>query len=136
MTTKIDNSKLYRPREFNPLTKSRFFRDRRKRLLAHIGGQPDARQAVTIERIVAIEWTISRLQARLDAGELSQHAARELLAFHNHLRLLMSSLGPAAAAKPPPLAEYLASKRDATRRGRSMTAALTAGAPMRRSSVF
>jgi hypothetical protein len=111
MMTEIDNSKLYRPREFNALSKARFFRDRRKRLLQHIGGRPDATQALTIDRVVAIEWTICRLQQRLDAGKLSPHASREILAFHNHLRLLMRSLGPAAAVKQPSLAEYLASKQ-------------------------
>jgi len=108
MQTEIDNSKLYRPREFNSLSKTRFFRDRRKRLLQHIGGRPDARQAVTIDRCISIEWSILRLQARMDAGDISEHAARELLAFHNHLRLLMRSLGPAAAAKGPDLRSYLA----------------------------
>ena len=108
--TQMDHSRLYRPREFNALTKSRSFRDRRKRLLAHIG-RPDARQAVAIDRIVAIEWTICRLQARLDAGEISEHASRELLAFHNHLRLLMASLGPPASARPPSLAEVMAEAR-------------------------
>jgi hypothetical protein len=85
-------------------------RDRRRRLVQHIGGRPTDVQAVIIDRIVAIEWSVNRLQARLDEeGELSPHSARALLAFHNHLRLLTRELGlRPTKARAPTLAEHLA----------------------------
>jgi hypothetical protein len=113
---KVNGSGLYRPRKFTAMTKQRFYRDRWKRLTAHVGGAPNERQKVVIESIVRVEWLIMRLSARLeDEGELPAHASRELLAFHNHLRLLSRELGlKPAAAKPPSLAEYIAA-RDRTK---------------------
>jgi len=110
-TTTKDANRLYRPRVFNATTKARFLRDRRRRLVRHLGGRPSDIQAVIVDRIAAIEWSVCRLHARLDDGELSQHGARELLAFHNHLRLLTRELGmKPVAPRQPTLAEYLAAK--------------------------
>jgi hypothetical protein len=113
---KVNGSGLYRPRKFTEGTKQRFYRDRWKRLTAHVGGEPNERQKMVIESVVRVEWLIMRLAARLeDEGELPAHASRELLAFHNHLRLLSRELGlKPAAAKPPSLAEYIAA-RDRTK---------------------
>jgi hypothetical protein len=90
---KVNGSGLYRPRTFNGITKQRFYRDRWKRLVEHVGGTPNERQKVVIESIVRVEWLILRLSARLEGeGELPAHASRELLAFHNHFRLLSREL--------------------------------------------
>jgi hypothetical protein len=57
---------------------------------------------VLIDRIVAIEWSICRLHARLVDGQQAQQGARELLAFHNHLRLITREL----QNQPPPGAPH------------------------------
>lgn len=116
LTTETDENRLYRPRVFNSTTKQRFCRDRRRRLLAHLGGRASDVQLVLIDRIVAVEWSVCRLHSRLDDGELSQHGARELLAFHNHLRLLTRELGlkPARPAVPT-LDDHLAALARAQR---------------------
>jgi len=69
-----------------------------RRLEKHLGGTPNDMQRLLIERIVEVEWSILRLSARADKAPLSPHAAREMLAFHNHLRLLTRELGLAPKA--------------------------------------
>jgi len=108
MATVPDDLRIYAPRRFNPVTKQRFKRDRRRRLIAHVGGKPSEIQKIRIECIIGLEWDITRLSAKMDAGELSEHATRQLLACHNHLRMQLAALGPAAAAKALSLAEVLA----------------------------
>src|SRR5690348_10717463 len=91
--SKPAQTRLYAPRRFNPRSKQRFRRDRAQRLVEHIGGDPSDMQLLLIERVIEVEWSILRLSACADQGGLSQHRARELLAFHNHLRLLTRELG-------------------------------------------
>lgn len=111
---KSASSRLYQPRIFTARTKQRFRLDRERRLIKHLGGTVSDIQRLLIERIVEIEWAILRLSARADAAPLSPHASRELLAFHNHLRLLTRELGlKPAAPRPPSLAEIMAREASA-----------------------
>jgi hypothetical protein len=88
---------VYRPRKFtSPTVKQRFWRDRRRRLLRELRlrGEPTALQHVLLERLVDLEWSIMR---RMAQPERTEHASRELMAMHNHIRLLareLVSLGP------------------------------------------
>lgn len=110
MTTILDELKLYAPRKFNRVTRQRFRRDRWRRLCAHVGGKPDAVQQVRINMIITLEWDLLRLSAKAEKGELSEHSARQMLANHNHLRMNLQALGPAAHRRAPTIADYLAAK--------------------------
>lgn len=116
-TAKGDDGRIYQPRKFTPLTRVRFARDRRRRLVAHLGGTVSPVQAILIGRLIDLEWESSRLSARRDRGEeLSAHAARAFMAMQNHIRLISRELGlKAAPAKAPSLAEHFA--RRAAERG-------------------
>ena len=69
-------------------------------------------ERILIERIVALQWELAKLDARVEdegiAG-LSGHALRARLAAENRLRLDLQTLGlrPPDAAKPPSLQDYL-----------------------------
>jgi hypothetical protein len=103
------SSRLFRPRTFSARTKARFRRDRENRLIRHLGGTVSDMQRLVIDRIIEVEWSILRLSARSDDAPLSPHAAREMLAFHSHLRLLCRELGLKPTPPPPPtLAEIMA----------------------------
>jgi hypothetical protein len=52
-----------------------------------------------MERVIRNEWDLLRLDARVDAGDLSEHAMRTRLAMENRLRLDLQVLG--LAAKSP-----------------------------------
>jgi len=108
ITQEIASHRLYQPRTFSRRTKQRFRLDRMRRLERHVGA-PNDMQRLIVERIIEVEWSILRLSARADDQQLSPHAARELLAFHNHLRLLTRELGlKAALPRQPSLAELMA----------------------------
>jgi hypothetical protein len=109
----------YRPRRFHKRSKQRFERDRTAQLIHHLGRQPTYPERILISRIVAVEWDLIRIDARLDHGEeLSGHAMRARLAGENRLRLDLRELGLAPNAPPAQsLAEYL------TQRQRNETAA-------------
>jgi hypothetical protein len=102
----------YRPRGFNKRSRQRFERDRTAQLAHHLGRAPTYPERILISRIVAVEWDLRRIDARLDRGEeLSGHAMRARLAAENRLRLDLRELGfKGAVARPPSLAEYLAAK--------------------------
>lgn len=108
-----DGFRLYTPRRFNATTRQRFFRDRRRALLEHLGGHASRTQATLLERVIRLEWQLLRLDARLDAGEdLSAHAMRWQLAAENRIRLDLRELGMRAAPAPVPTLEaYMAKKR-------------------------
>jgi hypothetical protein len=109
--THVDDPGLYRPRKFNSTTRQRFLRDRRARLLDHLRGVASYPQLMLIERIGAVEWEIARRVAQPDRSE---HASRELMAQHNHLRLMLRELGLQPRPAPmPTLAEILAADRGA-----------------------
>ena len=71
--------------------------DRRRRLLAEIGGKPTTQHLLLLERIVDLEWSILKRSAQENRPEF---AARELMSMHNHLRLCLREY--AALGKPPP----------------------------------
>jgi hypothetical protein len=90
------------PRVFNPVTRQRFARDRWRGLVAHLGREPSYPEQIVISRVIALEWDLRRLDARLDAGdELSGHAARFRLAAENRLRLDLAALGLKSTAVDP-----------------------------------
>jgi len=100
MLTKIDDIRLYRPMVFNAVTRARFFRDRRRRWLAHVGRATDAK-AVLIDQLCALEWDIRRLETReAQNGKLTAHDRNALAAWRRHFREALRQLGPAAAAQP------------------------------------
>jgi hypothetical protein len=111
MTTERNDGRIYQPRKYTPLTRVRFARDRRRRLVAHLGGSVSPVQAILIGRLIDLEWESSRVSARRDRGEeLSAHAARAFMAMQNHIRLIARELGIKAAAttQPPSLADLAA----------------------------
>ena len=109
--TQPDACRLYTPRRFNATTRQRFYRSRKMELAKHCGGTPSRTQQILIARIVSNEWHLYRLDARLDAGELSDHAMRSRFAMENRLRLDLRDLGlKGADPKTPTLAEHLARK--------------------------
>jgi hypothetical protein len=94
----------YRPRIHNRISRARFRRDRTDQLVAHLGREPSYPEQILISRIVAVEWDLTRIDAKLDAGkELSGHDMRARLAAENRLRLDLRELGlkPAIAAESP-----------------------------------
>lgn len=113
MTTLADGSRLYTPRVFNSTTKQRFLRDRWRRLVAHVGGHPTDTQQILIGRLVELEWTVARLTARQDAGELTEHSARMHMAAHNHIRLLTRELGVQAPTRKQPSIHDIRARRQA-----------------------
>lgn len=92
----------------------RFRRRRTAELVRHIGGQPSAAQSILMSRIVRNEWDLRRLDAALNAGEISAHAMRTRLAMENRLRLDLRELGmKSVAERAPSLREYLAESEPA-----------------------
>jgi hypothetical protein len=97
----LTNRIPYHPRGFNKRSKQRFARDRITQLTHHLGRQPSYPERILISRIVAVEWDLKRIDAKLDAGqEISGHAMRARLAGENRLRLDLRELGLAPTAAP------------------------------------
>jgi hypothetical protein len=111
---KNDGSRLYQPREFNAVTKQRFFRDRRVGLLRHLATPPSMPQATLIHRIIRAEWDLLRLDARMDDDDLSAHAMRCKLAMENRLRLDLVALGLQPATPPAPTFADIVAREAAT----------------------
>jgi hypothetical protein len=109
------NGGMLAPRTFSRRTRLRFAADRRAELARHLGRAPSYAERILIDRIIANEWDLRRLDAKLDAGEeLSGHALRARLAMENRLRLDLRELGLRGKdATGPSLAEYLAQKGEA-----------------------
>jgi hypothetical protein len=75
----------YTPRQFNPVTRERFLRDRRQRHLSRIPGQPSASQIAMALTLASLEY--SALAAERENTLQSLREARE------HRRLLLRVLG-------------------------------------------
>lgn len=96
----------YVPRQFNPITRERFLRDRRRRYLSQVpSGAPTDAQATMIQSLASLEW--SALLSEADGSVQALAAARE------HRRLLMRLLSDfeksvAAPPRAPTTAEILA----------------------------
>jgi hypothetical protein len=90
-----DDVGLYRPRKFNSKTRERFFRDRRARWAAHLGGNVTDTMAMLIDQAVGLEWDVRRLEAKeLATGRLSAHDRVALAAWRRHTREVIRQLGP------------------------------------------
>jgi hypothetical protein len=109
LAPKIVDRPPYRPVVFNRRSRQRFEHDRTSQLIHHLGRSPTYPERILISRIVAVEWDLKRIDARLDHGEeLSGHAMRARLAGENRLRLDLRELGLAPNAAPQmTIAEYL-----------------------------
>lgn len=109
MPSHIGSGRLFAPRAFSAQSRQRFYRDRRRRWTAHLGGELSDAQAVLVEQACALEWDIRKIEVRGErAGRLTQHDRNALAAWRRHFRELVRQLGPPAKAKPPSLAEVLA----------------------------
>lgn len=106
---------FWQPKVFNKESRRRFALARRRALAAHLGRPPSYPEQIIISRLIALEWWLRRLDARIDDGEeLSGHAIRGRLAAENRLRLDLQALGLAPAeARPMTPAEALAAARAA-----------------------
>jgi hypothetical protein len=118
---KADTGRLYRPRQFNRVSRTRFERNRIGELVRHLGRPASFPERIIINRIVAIEWELLRTDAKLDRGlELSGHDIRGRLAAETRLRLDLVALG-----LQPPVEKPI----DAIEYGRQLDARRTRGAP-------
>jgi hypothetical protein len=90
----------------------RLMRQVRAALIRHVGGRPSATQKMMIERAVTLTGYLARLDAEaLSPAGLSDHRRREYLAADGSLRRTLREIGlKGAAATPPSLADYLASR--------------------------
>jgi hypothetical protein len=79
---------------------------------SHVGGKPSATQRALIERAANLTLHVARMDAQaMEAGALSDHAARQYLAWSNSLGRTLVLLGmDAAKANAPNLREYLDGK--------------------------
>ncbi len=109
MPTPSNETRFYRPRKFNATTRQRFFRIRMEELTLHCGRLSHA-QMILAHRICRNEWDLFRIDAQMDAGEISEFAMRNRLAMENRLRLDLRDLGyePTPAPKKS-LGELLSS---------------------------
>ena len=93
------SKRIFTPQTFHKRTRQRFARQRTVELTAHLGRALSYPEQIIVSRIIAVEWDLRRLDAKLDAGEeLSGHAMRARLAAENRLRLDLVALG----LQPPP----------------------------------
>ncbi len=100
--------RLREPRIFNKRSRQRFAQDRTRAMIAHLGREPSYPERIVISRVIAVEWELRRLDAKMDAGEeLSGHAMRARLAAENRLRLDLQALGLQPIATPEPAAPDL-----------------------------
>ena len=116
-------SDIYRPRKHGPRQRQAFFRDRKRRWLAHAGGNVSDSLALLIHQACALEWDIARIEQReLEKGRLATHDRLALAAWRRHFREIVRQLGPRVAERPVTLgqlsAQYEASQAAAPRRRR------------------
>lgn len=111
---KSNETRLYKPRRFNKVSKQRFYRNRHGELTAHCGGRPTRAQLILIDRCISNEWLLLRLDDRQELdGELSEHSMRAKYAMENRLRLDLRELGLRPAEEPTmTLDDYLAAKAE------------------------
>lgn len=82
---------------------ARLFRALRTELVLHVGGKPTATERALIDRIAMLQTHLARMDERIfEAGELSDHASRQYLAWANSVSRMLQALGlkgaPAKAA--------------------------------------
>jgi hypothetical protein len=111
------------PRRFSKPAWWRFARDRRRRYLAQIDGQPSDAQASLIDTLVQLEWSAlaaeheGGLQAFRESREHRRLLARLLADFERSFSSAQASASSAAAANDPTrraLGELLKVQREAS----------------------
>ena len=92
---------------------ARLLADTRAELSRHAGGKPSATERVLIERAAALTVHVAHFdRTALEGGGMSDHAARQYLAFSNSLSRVMRALGiKGVPERPLTMAELLASER-------------------------
>ncbi len=72
-------------------------------LVAHLGGQVTAPQALAIKRLCMTALRLEQFDAKIiEGGTLTEHDARVYGALHNSFRLLLRELGVKSAAPKDP----------------------------------
>jgi hypothetical protein len=75
----------------------------RTELTTHIGGKPSATQKALIDRAAMLTLHIARMDAKaIEAGDFSDHASRQYLAWSNTLTRTLRTLGLEATPPPQP----------------------------------
>ena len=99
----------------------RLFIALRAELVSHVGGKPNAAQRALINRVAMLQTHLARMDERMfRAGELSDHAARQYLAWANAASRMLQALGLAPPAeRAPSLSDFLMKRaaREATEPG-------------------
>jgi hypothetical protein len=87
----------------------------RSDLVKHCGGKPSATQKALIERAAWLSLYVARLDAKaMESGAMTEHDAKQYLAWSNSLSRTMKQLGYAGVPeKPPSPMELLAKARSA-----------------------
>lgn len=86
----------------------------RAELMAHFGGKPSATQRALIERVVVLTLHVALIDAKADAGGMTEHDSRTYLAWNNSLVRTMKALGlKGPAQQPPSLREHMAQRASA-----------------------
>jgi hypothetical protein len=82
----------------------------RRELIAHVGGNPTAPQRALIDRCALLQVHLARMDERMfEAGELSDHAGRQYLAWANSVSRMLQALGlQAVEPKAPTLKDHIA----------------------------
>lgn len=89
-------------------------------LIGHLGGaeRVSVAQRLLVERVAIDLMRLELLDAKMAAGEISDHDARIAHALRNSVRLALRDLGLKAAPPPPPsLADYLSEPAAAEEEG-------------------
>jgi hypothetical protein len=82
-------------------------------LVVHVGGQPSAAQRYLIDRLAIDILRLELLDAKMAAGNFSEHDGRVAHALRNSMRLSLRELGLAPQSpQAPSLADYLRSKSE------------------------
>jgi hypothetical protein len=89
-----------RSREF------RYLQNRKKELIAHVGGSPSATQLALIERCAWLSLRVALLDERIALGTLTAQDTAQYLAWSNALSRTLVRLG--LRVPTPSLNEYLA----------------------------
>jgi hypothetical protein len=115
----------YVPRQFNPVTRERFLRDRRQKHLSRCSGKPTDAQIAMVQSLAILEW--GALSAERQDTLISMREAREFRRLH--LRVVADferSLRPSQTLATDALgyAKSLGIGNNDTRRGKHRTSGL------------
>ena len=94
--------KLYQPRVFNAQSRTNFFNNRVRLLVASLDHEVTPYDMILIQRIVQSEWDLLKQDARMHKGEeLTPWAERNRAWQENRLRLSLRALCKYPAQVPP-----------------------------------